>query len=525
MGCVKSLIIKNSYRDSVFLMKISSQAAQLPGIKIGTAMMSTDRNKELFKGAGLYTAEMEQANPDDLTISVRGESEEAVQAALEKVQEMLMAASKNHETSTGAGEISSLEEALQEDEGINLALISAAGDYAKYEAAKALSRGLNVMLYSDNISLEDELLLKRYAQSRGLLVMGPDCGTAVIKGVPLAFANRVRKGYIGIVGASGTGTQEVMCLIHTLGWGISQAIGTGGRDLKDEIGGITARQALQYLNSDPETRIIVLISKPPGSAVRGKIAEMIKVSAKPMIVYYAGNSDYSPEEKAGALTAHTLEETSLLAVNMVSSQEDRISLTDSAAYRLLLEKARGQVKKGRFLRGVFGGGSLCYEAMHLFYSSLSGSEIFSNIPLKGINMLPDPKSSIGHTFLDMGEDEFTVGRPHPMIDPAAKNERIIQEVLDPQTAVVLFDLVIGYGSHPDPAGEIARSLQQIKYRMPGGELGTALIASVCGTEDDTPSRSDQIRKLREAGVIIMPSNTHAARLAGDVIKTMERGRI
>lgn len=518
MSPVKSELLKNSYRDSVFLMKVSSQLGNLEGIEAASAMMATERNRDLFRNAGLFTPELSQAKADDLAVVVRGADEAMLTEALAKARELLSS------TTSGVGQQEKLqarrlEQVLTEDKTFNMVLISVAGDYAKYEAAKAIRQGLNVMLYSDNISLEDELLLKKAAARKGVLVMGPDCGTAIINGIPLAFANKVRSGRIGIVGASGTGIQEVSCLIHTLGSGVSHAIGTGGRDLKDQIGGITALTALNYLKQDSETDIIVLLSKPPGIKVREKLCSFIQNCPKPVVVIYIGCDDYSSEKRAGAITAHNLEDAACKAVNLSQDQEkEPIKISDKEAYAVLLEEALKKVKKGRYLRGIFGGGSLCYEAMHILRPLLGEEAMFSNITLSGIKSLPDVWQSQYHTFVDMGDDEFTVGKPHPMIDPTEKNKRMIQEIQNPDSAVILFDLVIGYGSHSDPAAEVVRIIERAKEA--GEELGTCLIASVCGTEEDTPSRSDQIRKLHSAGVIVMPSNAHAAMLAGDLFKKL-----
>jgi len=514
MSLVKCELSKNSYRDSVFLMKISSQLGSLEGIVAASVMMATERNRELFRNAGLYSPELDQAKADDLAIVVRGSDEALLEVALGKAREMLKSTSSGDEQQE-AQRAKRLEQVLNEDPSFNLAMISVAGDYAKYEAAKAIKHGINVMLYSDNISLEDELSLKEAASCKGLLVMGPDCGTAIINGIPLAFANRVRNGNISIVGASGTGIQEVSCLIHAFGSGISQAIGTGGRDLKDQIGGITALAGLNYLAQDSQTKAITLISKPPGQLVREKICAFITNSTKPVVVMYVGCDDYTLENKAGAITAFTLEEVAIKAVNLVEDKGS-VQSKDEQAYALILEKAAKSINKGRHLRGVFGGGTLCYEAMHILRPLLGGEEIYSNIPLLGIKTLPNVWQSQGHTFIDLGDDEFTVGKPHPMIDPTEKNKRLIQELLNPDTAVVLFDLVIGYGSHEDPATEIARAIG--KARAVKDDLGVCIIASVCGTDEDSPSRSDQIKKLQSAGVVVMPSNAQAAMLAGDLIQ-------
>lgn len=513
MSMVKSLVIKNSYRDSVYLMKISNQASQLPGVDMASAMMATGRNKDLFKVAGLFNAEIEQAKPDDLAIAIAGSEEANLQAAMEAVRQMLAGNAAKAE-SAREKQISRLEQAATADDTLNFVLISVAGDFAKYEAAKAIARGMNVMLYSDNISVADELLLKQAASRRGLIVMGPDCGTAMIDGVPLGFANQVRRGSIGIVGASGTGIQEVMSLVDRNGAGISHAIGTGGRDLKDEIGGITMLAGLRLLKDDPGTAVITVVSKPPGSAVREKLSDALKLIGKPVIIYFAGCDDYSMETAAGAIPAHSLEQAALLAAKAQGGGRESTTTQANQAVPALPGSS------GKYLRGVFGGGSLCYEAMHIAASRLAaGAEIFSNTPWGRIKKLTNVQISTRHSFVDMGDDEFTVGKPHPMIDPTEKNKRLLREMCDPEVAVVLFDLVIGYGSHADPAGEVVKSIEAARGLNKDRQV--ALVASVCGTDGDRPSRGDQIAKLTGAGVAVLPSNARAAEFAVQLIQQLK----
>jgi FdrA protein len=517
LGHVKSLVVAGSYRDSVFLMKVSSQLSQLAGVEMASVMMATERNKELFQTAGLMTVQIQNAKPDDLAISLIAQTQEQAEEGIHVAVDMISTSNQEKKQSNGSKTPERLEQALAADSGRNMALISVAGDYAAYEAAKALRNNLDVMLYSDNISIADERRLKEMARDTGRIVMGPDCGTAIINGVPLAFANNVAEGCIGVVGASGTGTQEVTCIIDQMGQGISQAIGTGGRDLKQEVGGISFITGLQYLIQHDATKVIVLISKPPHDSVRAKIAELIQQTTKPVVVHYVGSDDYGLEKAAGAKTAATLAHTALLAVKLAGGIT--ASLIDDAVYQQKVQDAVDKATDGRFLRGIFGGGTLCYEALDIFGKVIDPASIYSNIPLKNMNRLANLQRSIGHTFLDMGEDEFTVGKPHPMIDPTSKHKRIAEEMADSQVAVVLFDVVIGHGAFPDQAGDLAGIIKTAgkKHSLP------CLIASVTGTEKDVPSRSDQIKKLQDAGVIILPSNDLAAKLACDVIQTRERG--
>jgi FdrA protein len=494
MTVVKSEVLKDTYRDSAFLMKISSAAISRPGIEQASAMMATERNKELFLASGLMTPSIEAAGANDLALAVSGD-DQAVDEALGEIQEQLKSTTtKKRSTAAGAATPTTISEAVSADDTLNLAMISVPGEYAKYEAAQALKAGMNVMLFSDNISVADELSLKQMASEKGLLVMGPDCGTAIVGGVPLAFANSVRSGRVTMVGGSGSGFQEVFCLLERFGIGIRNAFGTGGRDLKDEIGGISTLSALQAADADPDTDLVMVVSKPPGTAVRSKLLKTYASMSKPVVVAYAGMTDTSLEEEAGVTCAANLEEAARQAAAILNSE------LDCAA------------------RAVYGGGSLCYEAAGLVVATV-GEDIYSNISVIGGKPIADAGTSTGHTFLDMGDDAFTVGRPHPMIAPELKMERVTQELCDPETAVVLVDLVIGYGSHQ----EQAKLLVEAREKAAGcqGSAQKVIIASVTGTDLDYPSRKSQVEELAENGIVVAPSNAEAALLAGKLVSRMK----
>lgn len=522
MGLVKSITIPNTYKDSVFLMKVSGKAKDCEGVTMASAMMATQRNKDLMKASGLGTTELETAQADDLVVAVSGKTEEAVDQALKNVRGWLEE-SLAPEKSAGVAvqKPARIEQLLASGEKPNFALISVAGDYAGYEAAKAISAGLNVMVYSDNISKTVERRLKQMADARGLIVMGPDCGTSIIQGVPVGFANQVRKGTIGVVGASGTGVQEVTCLVDALGRGISHAIGTGGRDLQDEIGGITCLAALRMLAEDEGTGVLVLISKPPAPSVRSRICECIAQLRKKVIVHYVGCEDYTPERKAGAIPTETLETAAMRAVEIDRGDKpgEEVQM-DAAAYSVLLEKSvrrHANINADGFLRAIYGGGTLCYETLVAVRRGLPDTAVQSNLRFTNVSSLASDSPN-AHALWDMGDDEYTVGRPHPMIDPELKNYRIAEAVADPKVAVVLFDIVLGFGSHADPAGTAAHAVTSGRGRR-GNDV--FVVASVCGTEHDRPSRREQVEKLTAAGVTVLPSNAQAARFALDILKRMK----
>lgn len=488
------MIRQNAYHDSVTLMAISSALLGLPGIQQVQVAMGTDHNKELLDGVGLLTPEAATAGPNDLVVAIGGESLAACEAGAARAEELLKGRGPAPAGSSNAGSSNvaprTVAAAVKQNPGLNLALISVPGAYAAREARLALEQGLNVMLFSDNVSLADEVALKTYAAEKGLLMMGPDCGTAILGGTALAFANVVGRGPVGIVGASGTGTQEVTVLLDRLGVGISHAIGTGGRDLKAEVGGIMMLAGIRALAADPETRVILLLSKPPAEQVARRILAALKEVGKPSVVCFLGSE---PEVLAGSGAVHaaTLEEAALRAAELAAAVagSDRPK-TGEPSTTLASPQLQPQQ---RYVRGLFCGGTLCAEA------ELIVGE--------------------GHTFIDFGDDQYTMGRPHPMIEPGLRNEQIKVAAADPETAVILFDLVLGYGSHVDPAGAVIPWIAAARSAAAGREL--CFIASVCGTDGDPQGYGEQARKLQEAGVVIAPSNAAAARIAAGVIR---RGR-
>ncbi|WP_127957957.1 acyl-CoA synthetase FdrA [Serratia microhaemolytica] len=505
---VMQKVFANLYQDSVSLMQISAQLNKLPGIEQASVVMGSETNLIQLRDAGLDSGC--QAGPNDLVIAVRGD-EAACQQALELAQQRLT--SKPQENSSDgprAPQLVSLAMAAEQQPEINLALISVPGDYAAAEAIKALHLGMNVMLFSDNVSLEQEREIKLLAERKNRLVMGPDCGTAIINGMPLGFANVVKTGAIGVVGASGTGLQEVTCRIDQLGAGISQALGTGGHDLHEAIGGISMLHGLEALAADAATQVIVLISKPPARPVAERILQRAQACGKPVVVNFLGAA---AEEvaRSGITVANTLADAAELAVALLNHQATPVSVAQlPAQHRQMLQQASAQLPADRrAIRGVFAGGTFCYEAQLLCQQQ--GFMATSNTPVKGNLRLEDIWHSFGHTLIDMGDDDFTRGRPHPMIDPTLRNQRIAAELNDADTAVVLFDLVLGYGAAAEPATELLDVLKQ--HHTPQGPV---LIAHVCGTEADPQQRSRQISALREAGVLIAGCNAQAALWASEI---------
>jgi FdrA protein len=509
---VKGLIKKGIYYDSVSLMIVTRELNKMEGIIDSSIVMGTHENKAILRAVGLDLPDFKTAGDADILIAIKATDEMVAETAVLSIDHLFADLRKNQGNS-GEQKVRSLEDAVRFMPDANLSLISVAGRYAAAEAMKALQRRLHVMIFSDNVSIEEEKILKDYAHANGLLLMGPDCGTAMINGIPLGFANLVRRGSIGLVAASGTGLQEVSCVIANQGGGISHAIGTGGRDIKREIGAIIFLDALKALSQDEETKVIVLISKPPDQEVLKKIGAEIKNTKKPVVAILLGGD---PEilTKAGAYTASTLEEAGLIAVALASgnSPESVIAVKKTRDNAILAQAlALTKSSRGRYLRGLYSGGTLCDEAQLVLKPAIGFA--YSNIPLDKKFSLDDLWKSKENTLLDMGGDEFTYGRPHPMIDFSLRNKRILQEAADPDVAIILLDVVLGFGSHPDPASELVPVILEAKKNAP--ELH--IIGSVTGTDQDPQNRHQVIRKLEEAGMIILQSNCAAAELAGQMI--------
>ncbi len=493
---LRTSVRAGSYHDSVVLMRLQQALAALPGVLDAGVVMATPANREILAASGLLGAETEAAGPGDLAIAVRAESADAAAEALSRVDSLLAV------RSGGAGETGyrprSLDGALKSLPEARWVQVSVPGRHAADVAHEALDRGRNIFLYSDNVALEDEVALKQKARSRGLFVLGPDCGTAILGGAGLGFSNAVRRGSVGIVAASGTGLQTVACRLHALGTGVSQAIGLGGRDLSVEVGGISALQALDLLARDPDTTAIVLLAKPPAPAVLLKVLAEARDTGKPVVVSFLGKNP--PLRRLGNIRfAVSLAEAADLAHLVAGQGSDRTPEPRHAAGALPKERPAG------FLRGLFAGGTLAYEVQ--LGLEIAFAPVYSNAPIGGSLALPDPgrSSGSGHAILDLGADEFTVGRLHPMIDPELRLRRLRAEASDPTVSLVFLDVVLGFGAHADPAGVLAPEIERAlaEARRAGREL--AIAALVVGTDADLQGEAEQTEILRRAGAEIARS--------------------
>lgn len=497
-----TVIKKNSYQDSVSLMLLTKELSNMEGVNQISVMMGTPANIDIFKNSGLYTEELSAAGPNDICIVINSEDETVVDRALAAIEDFL----KNQATkSKGDRTVSvrSWDSAMKKLPGANMALLSIAGEYVAEEANKALDRDLNVFIFSDNVTVEDERQLKEKARDKGLLVMGPDCGTGIISGVPLAFANALKKGNIGIIGASGTGIQEVSTIISRLGKGMSQVIGIGGRDLSSDIGGITALSAIDVLAGDDETEVVVFISKPPAEEVKNKVIEKLSQMGKPVVAIFLGEKPLAAKDNMQY--AWTLEEAAVLAVKTAetcgSANIEHIDLIAKNA-------------KQRGIKGLYSGGTLASEAGMLICEAL-------NIPVS-----KDHPSGVilehgAHMVIDLGDDAYTKGRPHPMIDPTARVEVLKKTIEDETAAIVLMDFVIGYGGHENVSSVFAEEIIKIKEDLAKSGRNIVFVGSVTGSEEDPINYSTQVKTLEDAGVYMLDSNAKAVYFALKVLKEIE----
>ncbi|QEN13489.1 acyl-CoA synthetase FdrA [Mycolicibacterium sp. ELW1] len=495
----------NLYKDSVSLMTVSARVTSIPGIEAASVVMASATNVDNLAQAGLGAFEV---RPNDLIVAVSG-SDEACDEALAVADTLLSASPTDSGEPTSETPTTSIQMAVAADPALNLALISVPGDYAAAEAMKALRLGLDVMVFSDNVTPDAELALKDYAQAHDLMVMGPDCGTAIINGIPLGFANVVRRGPIGVVGASGTGTQEVTVRIHQNGSGVSHALGTGGHDLAEAIGGISMLHGLAALDADPATTVIVLVSKPPAPAVAAKVLAAAQDSAKPVVVIFLG-ADPASISRDGVYGAGTLAQAADMAVELARGEQPTaaaIAISPDMS-GILNDLADAMTPNQHYVRGIFSGGTFCYEAQLIHQTH--GVTAHSNTPVAGNTALTDIRTSVQHSIIDMGDDEFTQGKPHPMIDPSQKDARIRAEIADPSTAVVLFDVVLGYGSADDPTAELVSIIDTGAAAARAEGRPVAFIGYVCGTDLDPQDRAKAVAALQSAGVLVASSNAEAA---------------
>lgn len=493
-------VLASTYQDSVILMRISGQVRQHPGVREVALFMGTPANQALLQQAGLATEAARQAGPNDLIVTVQAASDEEAAGAVAAIKEMLQATRKAVE-SAAEFRPRSLASALRRMPDANLVAISLPGAYVRAEAMAALRRNLNLFIFSDNVPLEDEIALKQEAVARGLFCMGPDQGTAYLGGVGIGFANLVARGRIGCVSASGTGLQTVAARLDALGEGISHGIGVGGRDLSQAVGGTMTLFALDALAADPGTEAIVLVSKPPHPSVLARIEAKLDALRKPTVVCCIGTAR---RVTGRTVWVETLDQAAAAAVALLARRPFKPGiLSDPAAVRRAVTRAGGE-GADKTIVGLYTGGTLAYETSHLLRSACGADH--------------------PHRVLDLGDDEYTVGRPHPMIDPAVRTDRILESARDPQVGVLLADLVLGQGAHENPAEPLAAAVTQARDVAAREGRALACVASILGTARDPQDLAAQRATLEAAGIHVLATNPDAARCAAMLVRPQLRAQ-
>ena len=504
------IIRKNEYYDLVFLMGINNRIMKENGIVQSAVLMGTDANKEVLKELGFANSKIDEASANDLVLGVIGVSQEAVDSIINNLGNWLTEVKKQKTVSA----LHTLREAIDNHPNANLVSISVPGEFAANEAKKSLENGLNVFLFSDNVSVEDERSLKEYAAKNNLLVMGPDCGTSIIGGIGLGFANVVRRGSIGVIAAAGTGLQEFTCMVHNAGYGISHAIGTGGRDLSDAIGGLTTLSALDILEKDSNTKVIVILSKPPGQKTLTRIVERFRSIKKPVVGCFIGIEGSIQGEGQVFHRAKIIDDAVETAIKLSEGSLPTTITKDTNPQKSPHWKSPAQ----KYLRGVFAGGTFCFQAQQIMKSA--GIKIYSNAPIDKSLKLDHPDISKENSIVDMGDEYYMVGRPHPMINGSQRALRILKEAQDPEVAIILLDFILGFNASTDPAGELVDAIQKAVSNAEQQGRHLEIIASVCGTKEDQQDLALQIQLLENCGVTVFKSNAAAvqycARLLNEV---------
>ena len=506
MAVVKAEIRTGSYYDSAVLMQLQRSLGELEGIQDAGVVMGTEENKEILAHIDLLSPEVAASNPDDMVIVVRADDDAAADHALGSVDELLTRKKSNVDQDYRPKSLEGADSLMPDASWV---LISVAGRFAARVAHEALDLGKHVFLFSDNVSVEEEIALKKKAAEKGLLVMGPDCGTAMISGMGLGFANKIRQGPIWVVAAAGTGLQQVTTRIHQVGSGITHGIGTGGRDLKEPIGAATFLMALDVLARDPETKVITLVSKPPAPAVAEKVIRQARKINKPVVVNFIARKPTTRQD-GNLYFATGMDDAAALAVELAENTPDV-----TAAEALPIDKF---VDGQRYFRGLFSGGTLAYEAQFLLEEYVG--QVWANAPINKVNQLKDSLKSEEHTIVDLGEDEFTVGRLHPMMDNEMRIRRLLEEADDPEVAVIMLDVVIGYGSHIDPASELAPAIAEAKAKAEKAGRYLEVVVVATGTDMDPQNQDSQIEQLRAAGAWVSSSNEEVVRRAGNILQAI-----
>ncbi len=494
-------VFPSRFVDSVVQMAAVRAMRQVTGVHWAGAGMATQANVDSLLAQGVAHDVLTGRGPDDFYVAVRADGEESAAQAFAAAEEAAGAAAEPEPGPSAESPPRSVREAVARHPEANVAVVSVPAEYAALASFQALTSGLHVLLFSDNVPLEKEVALKDYARSRGLLLMGPGAGTAVLSGVGLGFANVVTRGAVGVVAAAGTGAQEVMCLLDRWGAGVSQVIGLGGRDLSKAVGGRAALAAVEAMREDPETQVMLLVSKPPDAAVAARVLEA--AGDLPVVATLLGAARTAAAE-GSVLVADTLEAGALATLRLLDKPTPDPTITVGPSVHAVCERL--DVSR-TLVRGLFSGGSLCFESLVILQRLLG--EIRSNTPINPAWGLPAPPGS--HQCLDLGEEEYTRGRPHPMIDAESRVDPLREHSGDPDVAAVILDVVLGHGAHPDPAAVLAPVCGEVMTAD-----GPQVVVHVVGSDADPQGYDEQRERFARAGCLLTETSARAAVVAAAI---------
>ena len=511
---VINVVKRNLFRDSIQLMRLTEDVKKLEGVDDAVVSMGTDTNIRLLKDLGLSGAESKGAGEGDLVVAVRTKPGFGNEV-MDRVVKLVMAPPAADAGGTRTRVLHSVGSAIQGLPGANLAVVSVPGPQAFEPTMELLRRGVNVHLFSDHVPMDQELKLKRFASSKGLLVMGPGAGTSIINGVGLGFANSVRRGDIGIVASAGTGIQEVSSMLDRIGLGVSAALGVGGSDVSLQVGGLMMKDCIDLLEEDPATRMIMIIAKTPKDKVIREVMSHVSAhTSKPVVACFLG---LDPPKAASRRVRYA--KTLHMAVSVAAAESGAKGKFDEEIYLGFDDLAKvtrelvPSTPTRRFVRGLYSGGTLAHETL-LVFRELIG-DAYSNTPLSDDYALSDPNLSKGNSIVDLGDESFTSGRAHPMIDPTLRRLRISQEAKDSQVAAIMLDVVLGYGSSSDPGGSLSQAIEGATRTQSGGRI--AVMTHICGTTSDPQSFKQQAESLSSAGSVLFPSNALLAASAAMLV--------
>jgi succinyl-CoA synthetase alpha subunit len=503
-------------------MKISDKVKRASsGILEASVIMATPTNKGILIRLGFQASDVIKANESDVIIAVRARDQDSLNIALKEANELLESPDKLSSGQKDA-KITDLDSALRTMSDANLVLLSVPGDHVKDISLKLIDLRIHQQIFSDHVPIEDELAIKKQAIKNGVLILGPGAGTSVINGRGIGFSNAVKEGPVGVVAAAGTGLQEVITLLDHCDIGVKHGLGVGGNDPKEKIGGIMMLECIKILEQDPQIEIIGIVSKPPSPSVQENIFSYISTHGKKKyVVAFIGGTQAQGDRRDGriiqvsSLASAALAFAKHLGKQQLNRATTETFLSQGDMLSALKEEWTRLRKDQRYIRALYTGGTFTYEAQ-VILSTMLHDAIYSNAPILNIKQMPDSFTSIENSIVDLGEEEFTEGRPHPMIDPTLRKLRLLQEARDPDVAVLLMDFVLGYASHHDPVGAVLNEITEAKAIAAKDGRHLSVVSHVCGTRGDQQGYQSSISRLRSVGSVVLPTNAAAAVAAATV---------